>query len=77
MIPWSCKIIFGILSDNVAINGSKRKSYLIIMSALQVICMTVMTFFTYKSVALAAVCTFLTNLSIAFSDVIIDSLMVI
>ena len=33
-IPWSCKIIFGFISDNVAICGSKRKSYLIICALL-------------------------------------------
>ena len=76
-IPWSCKIIFGFISDNVAICGSKRKSYLIICSLLQVISMLTLTFFTYDSVALAATCTFLTTLSIAFSDVIVDSLIVI
>ena len=39
--------------------------------------MITISLFTYESVALAAICTFLTTMSIAFSDVIIDSLIVI
>ena len=39
--------------------------------------MLTLTFFTYESVTLAATCTFITTLSIAFSDVIVDSLIVI
>jgi MFS-type transporter involved in bile tolerance (Atg22 family) len=76
-IPWSFKIIFGFISDNVAIRGSKRKSYLVIGSIIQIISMLVLAFWTYQSVWLAATCTFLTTMSIAFSDVIVDSLMVI
>ena len=76
-IPWSLKIFFGFISDNVAICGSKRKSYLVIGAILQIIAMLGMTIFTYESVYLAAVCTFLTIMSIAFSDVIVDSLMII
>ena len=76
-IPWSCKIIFGFISDNVAIAGSKRKSYLFIGSVLQVVSMALMTIYAYDNIYLAVVCTFLTTLSIAFADVIVDSLMVI
>ena len=76
-IPWSCKIVFGFISDNVPICGSKRKSYLIICALLQIFSMLTLSVFTYDSVSLAATCTFLTTLSIAFSDVIVDSLIVI
>lgn len=30
-IPWSCKLIYGIMSDKVPIFGYKRKSYIILM----------------------------------------------
>lgn len=33
-IPWSFKILYGLISDNVPLFGSKRKSWLIIMGAL-------------------------------------------
>ena len=76
-IPWSLKIVFGLISDNVPIYGSKRRSYLIIGATLQVAAMITLAFFTYESVGLAAACTFLTTLSIAFSDVVVDSIIVI
>ena len=33
-IPWSIKIIYGLLSDNVPLFGTRRKSYLILMGCL-------------------------------------------
>lgn len=76
-IPWSFKIIFGFISDNVPLFGSKRKSYLIVGAVVQILSMLTLAMFTESSVVLAAICTFLTMLSIAFTDVIIDSLIVI
>lgn len=75
--PFIFKIVYGFMSDNVPIFGSKRKSYLVIAAIIQVVTMLTMTFFTYTSLLLAATCTFLTTLAVAFSDVIIDSLLVI
>ena len=75
--PFIFKIVYGFMSDNVPIFGSKRRSYLIICAVMQVVSMLIMTLFPYSSLILAASCTFLTTLSVAFSDVIIDSLLVI
>mmetsp|Transcript_4881 Transcript_4881/g.3333 ORF Transcript_4881/g.3333 Transcript_4881/m.3333 type:complete len:89 (+) Transcript_4881:286-552(+) len=33
-IPWSVKIVYGLISDNIPIMGSRRKSYLIIFGLL-------------------------------------------
>jgi hypothetical protein len=33
-IPWSFKIIYGLISDNVPLFGTRRKSYLIIMGII-------------------------------------------
>jgi hypothetical protein len=33
-IPWSFKILYGLISDNVPICGTRRKSYLIIMGII-------------------------------------------
>ena len=32
MLPWSLKIFYGLISDNIAIAGSRRKSYILIMA---------------------------------------------
>ena len=75
-IPWSCKIFFGFISDNVPLFGSRRKSYLVLGAIIQILSMTTLSIFAYESVALAAVCTFLTISSIAFSDVVTDSILI-
>jgi hypothetical protein len=36
-LPWSFKILYGLISDNFPIYGSKRRSYVIILSGLQLI----------------------------------------
>ena len=33
-LPWSIKIIYGLISDNVPIAGTRRKSYIIIMGVV-------------------------------------------
>ena len=81
-IPWSIKIFYGLVSDNVPIMGSRRKSYLLIMACLQFASMLILGLQNYKedskgSENLAMWMLFFSNLSIAFSDVIVDSLMVI
>lgn len=75
--PFIFKIVYGFMSDNVPLFGTKRKSYLVLCALIQVVTMLIMTLFTYNSLMLAATCTFFTTLSVAFSDVIIDSLLVI
>ena len=77
MLPWSIKIIYGFLSDNVPIFGSRRRSYLYIGALMQIISMTVMTLNIILTAELAAAFLFLSNVSIALSDVVLDSLMVV
>ena len=78
-LPWSIKIVYGLISDNFPIFGSRRKSYLLIMSLLQFLSMIILGMISTNSESenLAAWMLFISNLSIAFSDVIVDSLMVI
>lgn len=33
-MPWSVKLLYGMISDNIPICGSKRKSYVVILGAL-------------------------------------------
>ena len=41
-LPWSLKIFYGLISDNVPIAGSRRKSYLLIGAVLQFLTMMVL-----------------------------------
>lgn len=77
-LPWSIKILYGLISDNVPLFGSRRKSYLVLGALIQFITMIVLGLqHSYDNVSVASWMLFLCNLSIAFSDVIVDSLMVI
>ena len=76
MLPWSFKIIYGLISDNFPIFGSRRKSYLLLMASVQFTTMIALGF-QPESETSATWLLFFSNLGIAFSDVIVDSLMVI
>ena len=76
-LPWSLKICYGLISDNLPVFGTRRKSYLIIGAILQFVTMIVLGLQHNTSETLACWMLFISNLSIAFSDVIVDSLMVI
>lgn len=75
-MPWSLKIFYGLISDNLPIFGSRRKSYLIIGSLLQFVTMIVLGLSHHETESVACWMLFVSNLSIAFCDVIVDSLMV-
>ena len=75
--PFTLKVIFGFISDNIPIYGSNKKAYLVLASSLQFVAMTTVTFYPEKSLTLLATCVFLSYLSVAFADVVVDSLMVI
>ena len=75
-IPWSVKILYGLMSDNVKICGQKRKSYIIILGFIQffsLMCLFLFTPTDPKYVVFAQLCV---NFSHAFADVIVDAMMV-
>ena len=78
-LPWSLKICYGLISDNFPLFGSRRKSYLILGAIIQFVTMLAigLTSREREDPELAIWMLFFSNLSIAFSDVIVDSLMVI
>ena len=77
MLPWSVKIIYGFLSDNVPIFGSRRRSYLYIGALIQITSMGAMSLDMFESAEMASVMLFFSNIAIAMSDVVLDSLMVV
>ena len=81
MIPWTIKIVYGLLSDNLPICGSHRRSYLVIGSFMQLAAMMSLALNSQpaydQGYHYATFCLFLGSLSTAMCDVIGDSLMVI
>ena len=75
--PWSIKLFYGMFSDNVPIFGSKRKSYVVILGLLQFLSLLPMVIFEIESPKVVSGLLFLSSLSGAYLDVIVDALMVV
>jgi len=73
--PWLVKPVWGFLSDSVPIFGYRRKSYLMLCGAIG--CLGWASMATWVDAPATATAAFtLGSLSIAFSDVLIDSIVV-
>ena len=77
VMPWSFKILYGLISDNCPLFGSKRRSYLILLSALQVVATLLLATYSGTNEKWASFLLMCMNLSVAAMDVIVDSIMVI
>jgi MFS family permease len=77
-IPWSLKPLYGLLSDYVPFLGYRRKSYLVVTSAICVISLVALYFFPLPRGAnqLLLFALLLPTIAVAFSDVVADGLMI-
>lgn len=76
-LPWSLKLIYGLITDNVKIFGLRRKPYLIFFGFLQFIMMAILYFFDHDSPIEVVIYLFVASLSMAFSNVVVDAILVI
>lgn len=76
-LPWSIKIVYGLISDNVPIAGTRRKSYIIIMGMLQFFALISIYFLNETSAISVAILLTLAALSEAFVNVVADAIMCI
>ena len=76
-LPWSLKILYGLITDNVPICGLKRKPYLVFFGFLQFILMLSIVVFEFESGM--SVCLLLTAASagMAFSNVVTDAILIV
>jgi MFS family permease len=75
-IPWLLKPLYGLLSDSVPLAGSRRKSYLVLSSGLAALAgLTLAALPAHPYAALAFLFTAMA-LGLAFTDVLVDALMV-
>lgn len=73
-IPWAIKPIYGLLSDCLPLNGYRRKAYLLLMSLVAAGGFLWLTGATDTQTIIHAL--LLTALGTAFSDVLVDAIMV-
>lgn len=76
-LPWSFKIFYGLITDNVPIFGLKRKPYIIFFTLLK----SVMLFlvYQYQGDSAMTICIYLliVNIAQAFKSVVMDALVII
>lgn len=76
-IPWSFKIVYGLISDNVPLFGTRRKSYLIIMGIIQFLSLFSLYAFEFDDPLVVAIVLAFASMSEAFTNVVSDAIMVI
>ncbi|KAH9331023.1 hypothetical protein KI387_003131, partial [Taxus chinensis] len=73
--PWLVKPLYGFISDSFPLFGYRRRSYLILAGLLGAFSWSLMAAFVDNMFG-AAASIFLGSLSVAFSDVVVDSMVV-
>ncbi|KAK9073852.1 hypothetical protein SSX86_006446 [Deinandra increscens subsp. villosa] len=74
-LPWLIKPLYGFISDSVPLFGYRRRSYLVLSGLLGALSWSLMATFVDEKYG-AAFCILLGSLSVAFSDVVVDSMVV-
>jgi predicted MFS family arabinose efflux permease len=77
-LPWSFKVLYGLISDFLPIGGSRRRSYLILTTAATVVGLGYLYFDPPApgSTGLLLTLLLVPTVGVAFSDVVADALMV-
>ncbi|XP_051127978.1 folate-biopterin transporter 1, chloroplastic isoform X2 [Andrographis paniculata] len=74
-LPWLVKPLYGFISDSIPLFGYRRRSYLVMSGLLGALSWSLMATFVNSKYGVAF-CIFLGSLSVAFSDVVVDSMVV-
>jgi len=76
-LPWSLKILYGLISDNVPICGSRRKSWLIIMGLIETTALLILFFTLPEDPIIVTLLLMTASMAIAFINVVSNAIMVI
>ena len=77
MFPWSIKILYGLISDNVPIFGTRRKSYIILAGIVEFAALLSIYIFRISHVYTVAFLICIASLCMAFVNVVVDAIMCI
>ena len=75
-VTWSIKILYGLISDNFPIMGSRRKSYIIIAGIIQFASMMSIFVLNISTGIAVALLIAATSMTIAFSNVVVDAILI-
>ena len=76
-LPWSLKILYGLISDNVPICGTRRKSWLIIMGVVEFTSLIILFFTLPEDPLIVTLLLMVASMAIAFINVVSNAIMVI
>lgn len=76
-VPWSIKILYGIISDTVPICGSKRRSYVIIMGMVQCLSLFYIYMMKIQHNQTVTVLLSISSMCLAFTNVMVDAIICI
>ena len=76
VLPWSPKLIYGIVADTFPICKSRKKSYITLMGLIQCICALAIPLMPFQDIYLMCAMGTMMAFASAFMDVIVDGLMV-
>ena len=77
-IPYSFKIVYGLVVDNMHIGRSRKKYFILICNVLQflsLICISIFPF-TKNTAWIIGCLLFIMNICIAFIDMVIDTILI-
>ncbi|GKV42444.1 hypothetical protein SLEP1_g49848 [Rubroshorea leprosula] len=74
-LPWLIKPVYGFISDSIPLFGYRRRSYLVLSGLLGALSWSLMATVVDSKYS-TAFCILLGSLSVAFSDVVVDSMVV-
>ena len=75
-IPWSIKLLYGVIADTIPVCGTRKKGWLLIIAVIQFISLLLLATLHNISIGVFLLLQLLVNSSAAFGDVIVDALMV-
>ena len=77
-IPYSFKIVYGLIIDNMHIGRSRKKNFILIFNVSQFLALILLFLFPFtKGTAwMIGVLLFIINISIAFVDMVIDTIVI-
>ena len=75
-VTWSIKILYGLISDNFPIMGSRRKSYIIMAGIIQYASMMSIFVLNISTGIAVALLIASTSMTIAFSNVVVDAILI-
>ena len=76
MLPWGCKLLYGVIFDSFPVCGSRKKAWMIILSFIMTITSSMATFVDFETPLVVCILLSVASAAQAGMDVIVDALMV-